>query len=152
MAWLEITIDTAAEKIKATLETIDRSSFERAADVILSAKNIYILGMRSSATLAEFMNYYFGLLFDNVRLIRQTATPTESYGKSRLKTFLLIIPGDVPLQPGDRIFDGIGPVEVDWAGFVPALVPEVYELSFAKPCYWEGKIAHWEAGHRKEAV
>lgn len=59
-----------AEKIKATLETIDRSSFERAADLILSAKNIYILGMRSSASLAEFMNYYFGLLFDNVRLIR----------------------------------------------------------------------------------
>jgi DNA-binding MurR/RpiR family transcriptional regulator len=26
--------------------------------------------MRSSAVLAEFMNYYFGLLFDNVRLIR----------------------------------------------------------------------------------
>lgn len=88
----------------------------------------------------------------NCYLQQNNSIPTESYGKSRLKTFLLIIPGDVPLQPGDRIFDGIGPVEVDWAGFVPALVPEVYELSFAKPCYWEGKIAHWEAGHRKEAV
>lgn len=59
-----------AEKIKATLETIDRAAFERAVDMILSAKNIYILGMRSSAVLAEFMNYYFGLLFDNIRLIR----------------------------------------------------------------------------------
>ena len=61
---------TDAEKIKATLDTIDRESFAKAVDLILSAKNIYILGMRSSAALAEFMNYYFGLLFDNVRLIR----------------------------------------------------------------------------------
>lgn len=61
---------TDAEKIKATLDTIDRDSFAKAVDLILSAKNIYILGMRSSAALAEFMNYYFGLLFDNVRLIR----------------------------------------------------------------------------------
>ena len=58
-----------AERIKATLEEIDRDAFRRAVDMILGAKNIYILGMRSSAVLAEFMNYYFELLFDNVRLI-----------------------------------------------------------------------------------
>ena len=59
-----------AERIKSTLENIDRDAFRRAVDMILGAKNIYILGMRSSAVLAEFMNYYFELLFDNVRLIR----------------------------------------------------------------------------------
>lgn len=59
-----------AEKIKSTLDGIDRQAFESAVDMILGARNIYILGMRSSAVLAEFMNYYFGLLFDNVRLIR----------------------------------------------------------------------------------
>ena len=59
-----------ADKIRATLETIDRDAFVRAVDLILGARNIYIMGMRSSAILAEFMHYYFGLLFDNVRLIR----------------------------------------------------------------------------------
>lgn len=59
-----------AENIRSTLETVDKAAFERAVDMILSAKNIYILGMRSSAMLAEFMSYYFGLLFNNVRLIR----------------------------------------------------------------------------------
>ncbi len=59
-----------AENIRATLERIDRDAFRGAADLILGAKNIYILGMRSSAALAEFMNYYFGQLFNNVRLIR----------------------------------------------------------------------------------
>ncbi len=58
------------ENIKSTIETIDTEQFTRAVDMILSARNIYILGMRSSSVLAEFMNYYFGLLFENVRLIR----------------------------------------------------------------------------------
>jgi len=59
-----------AELIRSTLDSINCCAFERAIDMILSARNIYILGMRASAILAEFMNYYFGLLFDNVRLIR----------------------------------------------------------------------------------
>ncbi len=63
-------LNADAEKIKSTLEQIDRAAFAEAVDLILGARNIYILGMRSSAVLAEFMNYYFGLLFDNVRLIR----------------------------------------------------------------------------------
>ena len=63
-------LNADAEKIKSTLEQIDRAAFREAVDLILGARNIYILGMRSSAVLAEFMNYYFGLLFDNVRLIR----------------------------------------------------------------------------------
>ena len=67
---LDTILTNDAERIKSTLETVDRRAFERAVDMILSARNIYILGMRSSAILAEFMNYYFGLLFDNVRLIK----------------------------------------------------------------------------------
>ena len=67
---LDHVLTADAEKIKTTLETIDREAFSAAIDMILAARNIYILGMRSSAVLAEFMNYYFGLLFDNVRLIR----------------------------------------------------------------------------------
>lgn len=67
---LDDVLTADAEKIKSTLDNIDRDAFRTAVDYILSARNIYILGMRSSAVLAEFMNYYFGLLFDNVRLIR----------------------------------------------------------------------------------
>ncbi len=67
---LDSVLTNDAEKIKVTLETIDRGEFTRAIDLILGARNIYIMGMRSSAVLAEFLNYYFGLLFENVRLIR----------------------------------------------------------------------------------
>ena len=90
---------------------------------------------------------------ENCCLSRQTAVPTEQYGKSMEKKFLLIIPGEeMPLLPGDRVFDGIGPETVDWETFVPASVPALYEVSFARPCYWDGEITHWEAGHGKEAL
>ena len=88
---------------------------------------------------------------ENCCLSRQTSTPQAGYGKSMEKKFLLIIPGNTcPLQPGDRIYDGIGPTAVDWATFLPATVPELLEVSFAKPCYWDGELVHWEAGYRKE--
>ena len=87
---------------------------------------------------------------ENCYLSCNNSTPTEAYGKSMEKRFLLIIPGDLPLQPGDRIFHGIGPEKVEWQTFVPAAVPELYEVSFVKPCVWDGEITHWEAGNRKE--
>ena len=89
-------------------------------------------------------------VLENTRLIRQIADPVEHFGKSRLKKFLLIIPGDFPLQTGDRIFAGIGPEVTDWETFLPAAVEELYEISFVKPCYWDGELVHWEAGNRKE--
>ena len=91
------------------------------------------------------------ILAENSYFSSAVSASAESYGKSRSKKFLLIIPGaEISLQPGDRIFAGIGPEEVQWQTFVPATVPELYEVSFAKPCYWEGELTHWEAGNRKE--
>ena len=89
----------------------------------------------------------------NASLSAKISAPNESYGKSKEKQFLLIIPGNgTPLQPGDRVYDGIGPKTVEWQSFVPALVSELYEAAFAKPCCWMGEITHWEAGNRKEKL
>ena len=57
-----------AEKIRQTLDEIDREAFERAVDKLVSAKNIYIIGARSSAFLAGFLDYNLGMIFNNVRL------------------------------------------------------------------------------------
>ena len=90
---------------------------------------------------------------ENCHLSCKYRETTESHGKSMEKKFLLIIPaGSFVPQPGDRIYDGIGPGEVDWQQFIPALVPEVYEISFVMPCCWDGRTVHWEAGHKKEAL
>lgn len=86
---------------------------------------------------------------DNCHLSCLLASTTESYGKSRVKQFLLIIPGQEPLLPGDRIYAGVGPEAVTWESFVPALVPELFEIAYARPCLWDGEVIHWEAGSGK---
>ena len=57
------------EKIRRTLEEQSNEGFEAVADSIIAAKNIYILGIRSSAALAQFMSFYFNQIFPNVRLV-----------------------------------------------------------------------------------
>jgi len=61
------------DKLKRTLERIDRKSFDRAVYLILGARRIYILGVRSSAPLAAFLGFYFNLIFDNIRLVHTTS-------------------------------------------------------------------------------
>ena len=61
------------EKLKRTYDRIDRVSFNRAVDLILSAGKIYILGVRSASPLASFLGFYFNLIFDNVRLVHTTS-------------------------------------------------------------------------------
>jgi len=61
------------DKLKRTLERIDRKSFDQAVDLILGARRIYILGVRSSAPLASFLGFYFNLIFDNIRLVHTTS-------------------------------------------------------------------------------
>lgn len=62
------------ESIRMTNESLDRSALNSAVEAICKAKNIYIVGVRSSAAIATFMNFYFRNIFDNVRLVESTAT------------------------------------------------------------------------------
>ena len=54
------------EKIRMTVDEVDRTEFNQAVSTIVSARKIYILGVRSASTIANFITYYFNLLFDNV--------------------------------------------------------------------------------------
>lgn len=63
---ISMVLQSDIEKIRQTLEELDRESFNRAVDAIVSAKKIYIIGVRSSAALARFLAFYFNLIFDNV--------------------------------------------------------------------------------------
>lgn len=62
-------IHSDLDKLRMTLEEVDRSSFEGAVDSIVKAKRIYILGVRSSTAIASFLGFYFNLIFDSVTLI-----------------------------------------------------------------------------------
>lgn len=67
---LDAVLTADAGRITSTLETIDRDAFEHAVEAILSANKIYIMGMRSSFSLAEFFDYNLSLIFPNVSLVR----------------------------------------------------------------------------------
>lgn len=75
---LEKVLCSDIDKIKRTLDGIDKKSFDEAIQNIVCAKNIYILGMRASSYLAGFLNYSLRMIFDNVRLV-QTTSGSETF-------------------------------------------------------------------------
>ncbi len=60
------------ENLKKTLTATDESYFREIIDMLLSAERIYIVGTRSSTSLAAFFNFYLSLILDNVRLVLNT--------------------------------------------------------------------------------
>ena len=75
---LQTVLQADMEKIKNTMENLDENAFEMAVDTILSARKIYIVGIRSCAPLASFMAFYFNLMFENVVLL-QTNSSSELF-------------------------------------------------------------------------
>ncbi len=63
---LESVLKTDMESLKGTLEKIDQNAFELAVETILTARRIYIIGIRSCAPLASFLAFYLHLIFENV--------------------------------------------------------------------------------------
>ena len=68
------------DKLRQTEELIDRDDFSAAVNAILNSKRIYILGIRSTAPLANFLGYYLNYMFRNVHIVTASGT-TELYEK-----------------------------------------------------------------------
>ncbi len=66
---LSMVIQSDMEKLRVTLEELDRESFDRTVAAIVSARKIYIIGVRSSAAIAAFLHFYCNLIFENVVLV-----------------------------------------------------------------------------------
>lgn len=60
--------------LRLTNEALDRTALDASVDAILSAKNVYIVGVRSSNTLARFLNFYLRIMLDSVHLVDPSAT------------------------------------------------------------------------------
>ena len=70
---LESVLMADIDKLHVTLDECSRESFNAAVDRIISARHIYIVGMRSSTCLANFLGFYLNLLLENVHIIQDTA-------------------------------------------------------------------------------
>lgn len=86
---LSSVLEADIENIRATLNQINAESFERIVQSVLSAKKLYILGVRSSAALAGFLGFYFNLILDNVKVVN-TSTASEIF-----EQILRIAEGDI---------------------------------------------------------
>jgi DNA-binding MurR/RpiR family transcriptional regulator len=66
-------LESDMERLQDTLERLDPVAFETAVDIILEARTIYIMGVRSCEPLADFMHFYLNMIRGNVVLLKTTS-------------------------------------------------------------------------------
>ena len=71
---LDSVLKSDMEKIKDTCEKIDQNAFEMAVETILTARRIYVIGIRSCAPLAAFLAFYLNYIFDRVILLHTNSS------------------------------------------------------------------------------
>ena len=71
---LENVMASDIEKIRYTLNNLDRSVFDASVDAILNAKTVYITGARSTEPLARLLSYNLSLIFDNIKFVVPTSS------------------------------------------------------------------------------
>ena len=86
---LGATLRADIANLKATLAQTDRDNFAAIVDMLLYAKTIYIVGNRSSTSLANFMYFYFSIISDKARLVQNAS------GSDIFEQLLRIDEGDV---------------------------------------------------------
>lgn len=61
------------QNLQATMDLLKQDSFNKLVDLIVEAKNVYIVGMRTSTALASFLGLYLNLLRGGVNVVQDTA-------------------------------------------------------------------------------
>ena len=77
---LSTILQSDMDKLRVSMVCIDRTAFAGAVDALLSARRVYILGVRSSAALAEFFGYYLNYMLEEVRVVTG-ASESEMFEK-----------------------------------------------------------------------
>ena len=77
-------------------------------------------------------------LLDGVHFTQTQALDT-SLGRSEASgEFLLVIPGDDPIAPGDQVVEGAGPEVIAWD-------TQTATVLSVRKCFLMGKVSHTEA-------
>ena len=71
---LSVVLKRDIQNIRRTLEDIDPEIFEKTVNTLVNAKNIYIIGLRSAAPLAEFFGHYLSYFFEGVHIVSEGVT------------------------------------------------------------------------------
>ena len=135
------------QNIRSTIDELDMGTFENVIESILSANHIYVLGLRASAPLAQFMGHYLNFIFANVHVVtsgisdvfeqisrisagdllisisfpRYTSRTIEAMSFARSRGAKLVSITDGPLSPLYSASDLCLTAKSDMASFVDSL-------------------------------
>ena len=70
---LKAILTSDISNIQHTINNIDVAAFKTAVDIILKARTVYIVGLRSCEPLADFLHFYLNMIRGNNVLIRTTS-------------------------------------------------------------------------------
>lgn len=70
---LSSVLNADIEKIQDTIANLDPNAFDMAVGAILEAENVYVIGLRSCAPLADFLHFYLNMVRGNVTLLNTTS-------------------------------------------------------------------------------
>lgn len=73
---LKFVLQEEIDRINSTIEETSKENFYNAVEAISKARKIYIFAVRSSEALANFLGYYYSMIFGNVSVI-STYSETE---------------------------------------------------------------------------
>ena len=77
-------------------------------------------------------------LLEGVHFSQTRAMQTELGREEDMGEFLLVIPGDDPIAPGDRVVAGEGPAAIAWD-------TQTATVLSVRKCFLMGKVSHTEA-------
>ena len=75
---IESVLASDMDNIRATTESLDAAAFDAAVDILLEAKTVYVIGIRSCAPLAEFLSFYLNMVRGGIVLLK-TVSPSEVF-------------------------------------------------------------------------
>lgn len=65
-------IKNEMNNMRSLYETIDTKSLDKATELILNANKVYILGLRTSSTLSNYLGFYLEVILDNVKILNNS--------------------------------------------------------------------------------
>ena len=65
------------DNIRKSIDELDYQKFQKAIDIIMKSRNIFVIGLRSSSFISGYLHFYLSFLFENVRLV--TSGPNDIF-------------------------------------------------------------------------
>lgn len=67
------------DNIRRTVDTLDEETLYDIVDVLHSARKVYVLGMRSSSVIANYLSFYLNFILDDVHVVPEGAQDVFDY-------------------------------------------------------------------------